>query len=58
MMNKYRGRMVQGDYIMENIFHKEGLEKNGKRGTVAIRVALVLCSIKFILAFVSSDINI
>ena len=58
MMNKYRGRMVQGDYIMGNIFHKEGSEKNGKRGMVAIRVALVLCSIKFILAFVSSDINI
>ena len=58
MMNKYRGRMVQEDYIIRNIFHKEGSEKDRKRGTVAIRVALVLCSIKFILAFVSSDINI
>ena len=26
MMNKCRGKMVQGDYIMENIFHKEGGE--------------------------------
>ena len=25
MMNKYRGRIVQGDYIMENIFHKMGM---------------------------------
>ena len=24
MMNKCRGRMVQGDYIMRNIFHKGG----------------------------------
>ena len=24
MMNKCRGRMVQGDYIMGNIFHKKG----------------------------------
>ena len=23
MMNKCRGRMIQGDYIMGNIFHKE-----------------------------------
>ena len=23
-MNKCRGRIVQGDYIMRNIFHKEG----------------------------------
>ena len=26
MMNKCRGKMVQGDYIMGNIFHKEGGE--------------------------------
>ena len=25
MMNKSRGRMVQGDYIMGNIFHKKGM---------------------------------
>ena len=24
IMNKCRGRIVQGDYIMRNIFHKEG----------------------------------
>ena len=42
MMNKCRGRMVQGDYIVGNIFHKEGI-KILRKGTVAIRVALVLC---------------
>ena len=33
MMNKCRGRIVQEDYIMENIFHKKGrVEKlKGKR---------------------------
>ena len=25
MMNKCRGRMVEGDYIMRNIFHKKGI---------------------------------
>ena len=42
MMNKCRGRMVQGDYIVGNIFHKEGIKKL-RKGTVVIRVALVLC---------------
>ena len=42
MMNKCRRRMVQGDYIVGNIFHKEGIKKL-RKGTVAIRVALVLC---------------
>ena len=42
MMNKCRGRMVQGDYIMGNIFRKEGIEKLRKE-TVAIRGALRLC---------------
>ena len=42
MMNKCRGKMVQVDYIMGNIFHKEGIEKL-RNGTVAIRVAFVLC---------------
>ena len=32
MMNKCRGRMVQKDYIMGNIFHKVGGEKNRERG--------------------------
>ena len=45
MMNKYKGRMVQGDYIMENIFHKEGSKKKLGEGTVAIKVALILCLI-------------
>ena len=27
MINKYRGRMVQRDYIMGNIFHKKGIER-------------------------------
>ena len=26
MVNKCRGRMVQRDYIMGNIFHKKGIE--------------------------------
>ena len=42
MMNKYRGRMVQGDYIMGNIFHKEGIGRQRRR-TVAIIIRLVLC---------------
>ena len=42
MMNKCRGMMVQGDYIMGNIFHKEGIKKL-RKDTVAIKVALVLC---------------
>ena len=42
MMNKCRRRMIQGDYIMGNIFHKERIEKQ-RKGTVAIRVAFVLC---------------
>ena len=42
MTNKYRGRMVQGDYIMENIFHKEGIEK-WRRERVAITRTLILC---------------
>ena len=42
MMNKCRGRMVQGDYIMGNIFHKEGIEKLRKE-TVARKNAFVLC---------------
>ena len=42
MMNKCRGRMVQGDYIIGNIFHKEGIEK-WKRERVAITRTLILC---------------
>ena len=42
MMKKCRGMMVQGDYIMRNIFHNEGIEKL-RKGTVAIKVAFVLC---------------
>ena len=30
MINKCRGKMVQGDYIMGNIFHKEGGESEQK----------------------------
>ena len=41
MINKCRGRMIQGDYIMGNIFHKRGIEKQ-RRNTVAITIALVL----------------
>ena len=34
--------MVQGNYIMGNIFHKEGSGKLRKK-TVAIKIAFVLC---------------
>ena len=42
MMNKCKGRMVQEYYIMENIFHKEGIEK-WRRERVAITRTLILC---------------
>ena len=35
MINKCRGRIVQGDYIMRNIFNKKGrrkIEKKKKKG--------------------------
>ena len=41
MMNKCKGRMVQGDYIMRNIFHKEGIGKL-RKDTIAIKVAPLL----------------
>ena len=41
MTNKCRGRMVQRDYIIGNIFHKKGIGKQKKR-TVAITIAFVL----------------
>ena len=41
MMNKCRGRIVQGDYIMGNIIHeKEG--ERGRKNTVAITITFVL----------------
>ena len=40
MMNKCKGRIVQWDYIMENIFYKEGIEKLRKE-TVAKKIAFV-----------------
>ena len=42
MVNKCRGRMVQEDYIMGNIFHKKE-RKRKRRRTVAITITLVLC---------------
>ena len=42
MMNKRRGRIVQGDYIMRNIFHKEGIRKL-RKDTVVVKIAFVLC---------------
>ena len=42
MMNKCRGKMVQGDYIMGNIFHKEGIEML-RKDIVAIKIAFVFC---------------
>ena len=42
MMNKCRGRIFQENYIMENIFHKEGIEK-WRRERVAITRTLILC---------------
>ena len=35
MMNKCRGRMVEGDYIMGNIFHKKG-DRNKERFLVLL----------------------
>ena len=35
MMNKCKGRIVQWDYIMENIFHKEG-ESNKNREEIDV----------------------
>ena len=40
MMNKWRGRMVQGDYIMRNIFYKEGIKKL-RKDNVAVKIAFV-----------------
>ena len=40
MMNKWRGRMVQGDYIMRNIFHKEGIKKL-RKDNIAVKIAFV-----------------
>ena len=42
MMNKCRGRMVQGDDIMGNIFHKKGIERQRKK-MLAITIAFVFC---------------
>ena len=42
MVNKCRERMIQGDYIMGNIFHKKWIRKQRKM-TVAITITLVLC---------------
>ena len=40
MMNKCRGKIVQGDYIMGNIFHRKGGEKNLEKRTGTINLAL------------------
>ena len=57
MMKKCRGRMVQRDYIMGNIFHKEGIEKI-KKGNCSNQGCIGTLFNKFILALVSLDINI
>ena len=57
MMNKCGGRMVQGDYIMGNIFHKEGIEKIEK-GNCNNQGCIGTLFNKFIFALVFSDINI
>ena len=36
MMNKCRGRIVQGDYIMRNIFHKKKGESNENREEIGV----------------------
>ena len=40
--NKCRGKMVQGDYIMGNIFHKKMIEKL-RKNNVVIKIAFILC---------------
>ena len=57
MMNKCRGRIVEGDYIMGNIFHKRGIEKIEK-GNCSNQGCIGTLFNKFILVFVSLDINI
>ena len=57
MMNRCRGRMVQGDYIMRNIFHKKGRRKI-ERKNCSNQGCIGTLFNKFILALVSSDINI
>ena len=41
IMNKCRGKMVQGDYIMGNIFHKKRIEKL-RKNIVAIKITFIL----------------
>ena len=36
MMNKCRGRIVQGDYIMRNIFYKKKGESNENREEIGV----------------------
>ena len=56
-MNECRGRMVQGDYIMGNIFHnKEG--RKIERKNCSNQGCIDILFNKFILALVSLDINI
>ena len=40
--NKCRGKMVQGDYIMGNIFHKKRIGKL-RKNNVVIKIAFILC---------------
>ena len=54
MMNKCRGRIVQGDYIMGNIFHEKKKER-GRKNTVAIKITFVLFLLDLITTFTSSD---
>ena len=58
MMNKCRRRIVQGDYIMGNIFHKIGTVEKLKKKNMNNQHCIGTLFYKLILAFVSSDIEI
>ena len=58
MMNKCRGRIVQGDYTIGNIFHKIGTVEKLKKKNVNNQHCIGTLFYKLILAFVSSDIEI
>ena len=58
MINKYRERIIQVDYIIENIFHKIGTVEKLKKKNVNNQHCIGTLFYKLILAFVSSDIEI
>ena len=59
MMNKCRRRIVQGNYIMGNIFHKKRDDRKIEKGkNVNNQYCIGTLFYKLILVFVSLDIEI